>query len=138
MNLEKVSELVGESSPGGEVERLKDLQRKHEGWSRIVGLITFGLILVSLITIVFILMILKGGLLIIPGSVAILLAVGTGVMGYFQTSSKMLKQKLAQTKLPQSAEQVGLPIFHSPASVTEQTTGLLNEREDRSTDKITS
>ncbi|HEX3084718.1 MAG TPA: hypothetical protein VHP99_09375, partial [Pyrinomonadaceae bacterium] len=125
-----------ESSPSGEIERLKDLQRKHENWSRIVGLVAFGLILVSLITIVFTLIILKGGLLIIPGSIAILLARGAGVMGYFQTSSKMLKQKLAQPQLPQPAEQIGLPMFQSPASVTEQTTGLLGEREDRSTDKI--
>jgi len=138
MNLEKVAALVVESeTAGAETLRLQELHRKHENWSRIAGLITFGLILVMLIAIVVAGMIWKGGLLILPGSFLILFALGAGVMGYFQTSAKLLKQKLEEPKLPPAA---GTPDNRSlppnRGSVTEGTTKLLREQSDRSTSEI--
>jgi hypothetical protein len=148
LNLEKVAELVGESSAaetrGTESLRLKELQRKHENWGGIAGLIAFGLILILFIAIVFSQIILKGGLLILPGSLLILLAVAAGVMGYFQSSAKSLKQKLGEPQLPQPTEQpitgeaIDPSMFRSAASVTEQTTKLLAEQDDRSTHEIAS
>jgi len=141
LNLEKVAELVGESSavetPGIESLRLKELQRKHENWGGIAGLIVFALILVLFITIVFSQIILKGGLLILPGSLLILLAVGAGVMAYFQVSAKSLKQKLAEPQLPQPSEKPIESPRLPPSSVTEQTTQLLVEQNDRATHEIT-
>jgi hypothetical protein len=136
MNLEKVAELLGEESvapeaTGGEIARLKGLQLKHESWSAIAGMLTFGLILLLLIAIVFALMILKGGVLILPGSILILLAIGAGVMGYFQSSAKLLKQKLAQPQLPSPTPPTievsgSMPV----GSITDRTTVLLNDRRD--------
>jgi len=146
LNLEKVAELVGEpgaaETRGSESLRLKELQRKHSNWGGLAGLIVFGLILVLFITIVFSQMILKGGLLILPGSLLILLAVGAGVMAYFQASAKSLKQKLAEPQLPQPTKTlptdqlIDSPKFPAPMSVTEQTTKLLEEQSDPSTREI--
>jgi hypothetical protein len=148
VNLEKVAELIGESSAletrGAEDLRLKDLQRKHESWGGVAGLIALGLSLVLFIAIVFTQIIMRGGLLILPGSLLILLALAAGVMGYFQSSAKALKQKLAQTQLPQTtetpahAQPINLSGIRTPASVTEQTTRLLEEQSERSTGKIAS
>jgi len=141
---EKVAELVGESSAaearGSESLRLKELQRKHENWGGIAGLIAFGLILILFIAIVFSQIILKGGLLILPGSLLILLAGAAGVMGYFQASAKSLKQKLVEPQLPASTEELTIEhlIDSPPVSVTEQTTKLLAEQDDRSTHEIAS
>jgi hypothetical protein len=132
LNLEKVAELIGESSAaetrGSGSLRLKELQRKHEHWGGIAGLIAFGLILVLFIAIVFTQIILKGGLLILPGSILILLALAAGVMGYFQASAKSLKHKLAEPQLPQPTESPVESPRLSPSSVTEQTTKLLAEQ----------
>jgi uncharacterized integral membrane protein len=136
LNLEKVAELLGEESvapeaTGGEIARLKELQRKHESWSAIAGLLTFGLILLLFIAIIFTLMILIGRVSILPGSILILFAIGAGVMGYFQSSAKLLKQKLAQSQLPTPAPSeiegsASMPL----GSITDRTTELLNERRD--------
>jgi hypothetical protein len=137
LNLEKVAELVAESSPaerrGVESLRLKELQRKHESWGGIAGLITFALILVLFVTIVFSQIIMKGGLLILPGSLLILLAAGAGVMAYFQASAKSLQQKLAEPQLPQSTDDqlIDSPRIPPPLSVTDQTTRQLVEQNDR-------
>jgi len=144
LNLEKVAEMVGEASAaearGSESLRLKELQRKHENWGGIAGVIAFGLILVLFIILVFTQMILKGGILILPASILILLAAAAGVMGYFQASAKSLKQKLVEPQLPASTEELTIePLIDSPpVSVTEQTTKLLAEPDDRSTHEIAS
>ena len=141
LNLEKVAELVGESSaletPGRETLRLKELQRRHESWGGIAGLIAFGLILVLFIILIFTQMILRGGILILPGSILILLAAAAGVMGYFQASAKTLKKKLGAPQLTRPAEPLttGSLIdarLTQSASVTEHTTELLVEQNDRS------
>jgi hypothetical protein len=143
LNLEQVAELIGESNlvsetPGSDALRLKELQRKHESWGGIAGLIAFGLALVLFIALVFSQIILKGGILILPGSILILLAGAAGVMGYFYASAKSLKQKLAEPQLPQpigrplSGESIDPTMLRSSASVTEQTTKLLDEQNDRS------
>jgi len=100
----------------------------------------FGLILVLFIILVFTQMILKGGILILPASILILLAAAAGVMGYFQASAKSLKQKLVEPQLPASTEELTIePLIDSPpVSVTEQTTKLLAEPADRSTHEIAS
>jgi hypothetical protein len=141
MNLEKVAALLGESdasqTSGGEILRLKELQRRHEKRGGIAGLITLGLVMVLFILLVFTQMIMRGGLLIVPGSILILLAIGAAVMGYFQASAKSLKQKLAEPQLPQPAENpINSARLPPPGSVTEQTTKLLAEQDDRSTHEI--
>jgi hypothetical protein len=141
MNLEKVAELVGELSAvetrGSESLRLKERQRKHESWGGIAGLIAFGLSLVLFIGLVFSQIIMKGGSLILLGSILILLAAAAAVTAYFHASTKTLKQKLAAPQLPQptenSIESPRLPPF---GSVTEQTTKLLAEQDARATDEI--
>ena len=101
LNLEKVAELVAESSPaetrGVESLRLKELQRKHESWGGIAGLITFALILVLFVTIVFSQIIMKGGLLILPGSLLILLAAGGGSDGLLPGIGKIPEAKTGGT-----------------------------------------
>jgi hypothetical protein len=137
-NLEKVAELLGdelavESSPSiDERARLRERQRKFEKWGGIAGLVTFGLILLLLIVVVFHQMILKGGAIVIPGLLLILLAIGAGVMGLFQTYSKSLKEKLANPPLPRAAELPGsdetrkLDVYREPVpTVTDRTTELL-------------
>lgn len=145
LNIEQVAALIAPvmataETPGSEIARLKGLQLKHESWGVIAGLISFGLILVLMIALVFTLMIVKGGILILPGSILILLAVGAGIMGYFQASAKLLRQKLAEPKLPQPTgqlltEQSSSPstAFPAPVSVTEQTTKLLPDQNHRAT-----
>jgi hypothetical protein len=76
-------------------------------------------------------MILIGRVSILPGSILILFAIGAGVMGYFQSSAKLLKQKLAQSQLPTPAPSeiegsASMPL----GSITDRTTELLNERRD--------
>jgi Flp pilus assembly protein TadB len=133
MNLEKVSELIGESSAAETRDsvslRLKELQRKHESWGGIAGLSAFGLSLALFIGLVVSQMILKGGFLILLGSILILLALAAGVMVYFLVSAQLLKQKLAEPQLPQ-------PMLPPLVSVTEQTTKLLTEPDDRATHEI--
>lgn len=135
LSLEKIAELLGEelsiqsSSPPSEAARLRERQQRFENWAGIAGLTTFGLILLSLIVIVFSQMILRGGILIIPGTLLILLAIGAGVMGVFQMYSKSLKAKLEARPLPpanmpltiEAADAYPLP----PKSVSEGTTELL-------------
>ena len=142
LHLEKIAELLGEANiptdaPSSEISRLKQLQLRHEHWGKIAGLITFALILILFIFIVFSQMILKGGILVLPGSLLILLAMGAGVLAYFQASAKSLKQKLSQPELsnaaPASVDTSGLV---SPGSITDRTTELLSERSDRKTEEV--
>jgi hypothetical protein len=142
--LEKVAELVGDANGAApsprteEVARLQELQRKHENWGGIAGLITCYLILLLLIVIVLTLMIMKGGILILPGSFLILLALGAGVMAYFQTSAKFLKQKIAAPELPGARpSEIDSPIAIRGGSITDRTTELLNDSNDRTTGQVT-
>ena len=133
LSLEKVVELVGEgvelqSSPTDR-SRLRERQQKFENLAGIAGLTTFGVILLLFIILIFSQIILKGGLLIIPGTLLILLAFGAGVMVFFQVYSKSLKAKLEEPSLPRSTEPLStetsrrIPL--APASVSEGTTELL-------------
>lgn len=137
LNLEKVAEILGEevavqsAADPNQVAALRERQKKFENWAGIAGLTTFGLVLLTLIVIVFTKMILEGGALIIPGSLLILLAIGAGAMGTFQMYSKSLKAKLEERPLqhptgPLSIDRTeALPVQVS--SVTERTTALLDE-----------
>jgi len=141
MNLEKIAELIGESSAletrDSQSLRLKELQRKHESWGGIAGLGAFGLSLVLFIALVVTQMIMKGGFLILLGSILILLALAAGVMAYFLVSATLLKRKLAEPQLPQPNENpIESPMLPPPVSVTEQTTKLLAEQDDRATHEI--
>jgi hypothetical protein len=141
MNLEKIAELIGESSAAETRDsqnlRLKELQRKHESWGGIAGLSAFGLSLVLFIGLVVSQMIMKGGFLILLGSILILLALAAGVMAYFLVSATLLKQKLAKPQLPQPNENpIESPMLPPLVSVTEQTTKLLAEQDDRATHEI--
>jgi hypothetical protein len=136
LNLEKVTELLGEevelSSSIEERARLRERQRKFEQWGGIAGLVTFGLILLTLIVVVFSQMILKQRALVIPGLILILLAIGAAVMGLFQTYSKSLMSKLANPPRPRAAD---LPESHETRkldayrervpTITDRTTELL-------------
>ena len=135
LNLEKVAEAVGEElglqpAPApDEISRLQELQRKHENWGGKAGMFTFGLVLLLFGILVFTQMIMKGGALIILGSILILLAVGAAIMVYFQASAKSLKDKLEARSLPNSTVPLSIPSAESvlpPASVTERTTELLS------------
>jgi hypothetical protein len=136
LNLEKVAEVLGEavavqSSPPNQIDALRERQKKFENLAGIAGLSTFGLVLLTLIVIVVVKMIVVGGLLIIPGTLLILLAIGAGAMGTFQMYSKSLKAKLEEKPLPPSktpltigaADTYPLP----PQSVSEGTTELLEK-----------
>jgi len=135
LSLEKVAELLGEEvaiqASAGASNRavLRERQQKLENLAGIAGLTTFGLILLLFIILVFSQMILKGGLLIIPGTLLILLAIGAGAMGCFQVYSKSLKAKLEERSVPRSTEPLSLEISDrtplAPASVSEGTTELL-------------
>jgi zinc ribbon protein len=136
LSLDKVAELLGEelaiqsSSPVSEAARLRERQQKFENWAGIAGLATFGLILLLLIVVVFSQMILKGGTLIIPGVLLILLTIGAGVMGVFQVYSKSLKAKLEARPLPPATKPLTIrgsgtyPL--PPESVGERTTELFD------------
>ena len=143
LNLEKVSELLGAevelSSSSDEHARLRERQRKFEQWGRIAGLVTFGLILLLLIVVVFSQMILRGGA--IPGLLMILLAIGAAVMGLFQTYSKSLMAKLANPPrpldVPGSGETRKLDAYREPApTVTDRTTELLVPAKGADTGKM--
>jgi hypothetical protein len=147
LSLEKVAELLGDeleiesASRASETARLRERQQKFENLAGIVGLTTFGLILLALIVAVVALIILKGGLLIIPGALLILLVGGAFAMGVFQTYSKSLKAKLEQKPLPPSTNtpSIGRPgqIPMLRGSVTERTTELLTQDKDAQTAEIT-
>ena len=147
LSLEKIAEILGEevavqSSPPNEIAALRERQKKFENWAGIAGLSTFGLVLLTLIVIVVVKMILVGGLLIIPGTLLILLAIGAGAMGTFQMFSKSLKAKLEDKPLPPSntpltigtADTYPLP----PQSVSEGTTELLETSKSAETGPIDS
>jgi hypothetical protein len=145
LNLEKVAELLGNepAEPASLIDeraRLRERQRKFEQWGGIAGLVTFGLILLTLIVVVFAAMVLKGGaIVVIPGLLLILLAIGAGVMGLFQTYSKSLKAKLEEQSLPRtgSDETKKLEIYREPApTVTDRTTELLAPASGAETGKI--
>jgi hypothetical protein len=147
LNLEKVSELLGEevelSSASDERARLRERQRKFEQWGGIAGLVTFLLILLTLIVVVFSQMILKQKALLIPGLLLILLAIGAAVMGLFQTYSKSLMAKLANPTrprsfdLPGSGEMRRLEGHREPVpAVTEGTTELLAPAKSADTGKM--
>jgi hypothetical protein len=148
LSLVKVAEILGEeiaiqsSSPAHEAARLRERQQKFEKWAGIAGLATFGLILITLIVVVFSQIILKGGLLIIPGVLLILLAAGAGAMGIFQAYSKSLKAKLGERPLPDSTEPlaIGAPApYPLPLrSVSEGTTELLEMKKSPETGPIDS
>ena len=147
-SLEKVAELLGDElaieSPSltSEAARLRERQQKFENLAGIAGLTTFGLILLLFIIIVFTQMILKGGLLIIPGALLILLAIGAGAMAVFQGYSKSLKAKLTERPLPPSTEllTIGATDTHAlpPQSVSEGTTELLERAGNAETGPINS
>ena len=138
LSLEKVAEILGEeiaiqsSSSANEAARLRKRQQKFEQWASLAGLTTFGLILLLLIVVVFFQIILKGGLLIVPGVLLILLALGAGAMGIFQTYSKSLKAKLGERPLPHSTGPLTIGALDTyslpPRSVSEGTTELLETR----------
>jgi hypothetical protein len=134
LSLDKVAELLGnelplEPSRANEIARLRERQRKFQEWGGIAGLITFGLILLLMIIVVFSQMILKGRSMIIPGTLLILLAIGAAVMGLFQTYSKSLKEKLETPPLsgrPEAEETRRLDSYREPLpTITERTTELL-------------
>jgi len=135
LNLEKVAELLGDepAEPSSLVDqraRLRERALKFEHWGGIAGLVTFGLILLTMIVVVISQMIMKGR--VIPGVLMILLAIGAAVMGLFQTYSKSLKEKLANPRLPRapdllkSDETRKLDAYREPVpTVTDRTTELL-------------
>lgn len=134
LRLDKIAELVGEelvsqTSPGTDLARLRDRQKKLENWAGIAGLSTFGVMMVLFIFMVFFKIILQGGLLIIPGVALILLALGATTMGMLQMYSKSLKEKLEEKPLPPSTGPVSIeaPLTFPlpPNSVTEGTTEIL-------------
>ena len=134
LSLDKVAELLGSELPleptrANEIARLQERQRKFQEWGGIAGLITFGLILLTMIVVVFSQMIMKGRSMIIPGLLLILLAIGAAVMGLCQTYSKSLKEKLERPQLPrptETHEARTLDPYREPVpTVTERTTELL-------------
>jgi hypothetical protein len=144
LNLEKVAELLGNepAEPASLIDeraRLRERQRKFEQWGRIAGLVTFGMILLTLVVIAFSAMILKGGAIVIPGLLLILLAIGAGVMGLSQTYSKSLKAKLEEKPLPRtgSDETRKLEMYREPVpTVTDRTTELLAPAKSADTGKM--
>ena len=145
LSLDKVAELLDnelplEPSRANEIARLRERQRKFQEWGGIAGLITFGLILLLMIIVVFSQMILKGGAMIIPGTLLILLAIGAAAMGLFQTYSKSLKEKLETPPLPahpESDEARRLDSYREPVpTITERTTELLAPPNGVETGKI--
>jgi len=148
LNLEKVAEILGNepaepSSLVDERARLRARALKFEQWGGIAGLITFGLILLLMIIVVFSQMIMKGRAMLIPGLLLILLAIGASVMGFFQTYSKSLKEKLANPPLPRANELPGsdstkeLEAYREPVpTVTDRTTELLSTPKAAETGKI--
>ena len=148
LNLEKVAEILGEelavqsTTDSNQIAALRERQKKFENWAGIAGLTTFGLVLLLFIVLVFSQIILKGGLLIVPGTLLILLAVGGGAMGIFQMYSKSLKAKLEEKPLPPSNTPltIGAAGTHPlpPRSVSEGTTELLEMKKSPETGPIVS
>jgi hypothetical protein len=145
LSLEKVAELLGdefaiESVSSSEAARLRERQKKFENLAGIAGVTTFGLILLLFIILVFSQIILKGGLLIIPGTLLILLAIGAGAMATFQVYSKSLKEKLEEKPLPPSKKPVTIGAAAAyplpPQSVSEGTTELLEIKKSPETGPI--
>lgn len=145
LSLDKVAELLGNELPleptrAKEIARLRERQRKFHEWGGIAGLITFGLILLTMIVVVFSQMIMKGRSMIIPGLLLILLAIGAAVMGLCQTYSKSLKEKLERPQLPrptETDEARTLDAYREPVpTVTERTTELLAPLRGADTGKI--
>ena len=146
LGLEKIAELLGEEvtlqSPSvrNDVARLRERQKRFEDVAGIAGLTTFALILLMLIVVVFWQMILRGGVLIIPGTLLILLALGAGVMGFFQAYSKSLKAKLGEKPLPPSTDPQPIKISGAstlpPDSIAEGTTELLTPAKNAETGRI--
>jgi hypothetical protein len=145
LSLEKIAEILGEelpiqpSSSNTDTARLRERQKKFENLAGIAGLTTFGMVLLTLVVIVVLKMILAG-LPIILGLLLILLFLGAGAMGVFQTYSKSLKAKLEEKPLPPSntpltigaADTYPLP----PLSVSEGTTELLELKKSPETGPI--
>jgi hypothetical protein len=147
LSLEKVAELLGEevvvkSSSPNQIAALRERQKKFENLAGIAGLSTFGLVLLTLIVIVVVKMIFVGGLLIIPGALLILLAIGAGAMGTFQMYSKSLKAKLEDKPLPPSNTPLAIGAADTyplpPRSVSEGTTEILGIRKSTETGSIDS
>ena len=146
LSLEKVAELLGNelpleaSSRQRELARLRERQQKFQEWGGIAGLITFGLILLLFIIVVFSQMILKGGALIPVGLLLVLLAIVAGIMGVFQAYSKSLKEKLANPPLPKSGESGAarnLEAYREPVpTITDRTTELLAPARGAETGKM--
>jgi len=146
LSLEKVAELLGEevaiqsSNLTSERDVLRLRQQRFEHWAGIAGLGIFGLILLLFIIVVFSQMILKGGLLIIPGVLLILLAFGAGAMAFFQGYSKSLKAKLEDKTLPRSGESASVSAYSTlplpPGSISEGTTELLAPAKGAETGQI--
>ena len=147
-NLERIAELLGEqlavqpTSGNGDFARLRERQQKLERWAGIAGLSTFGLLLLTLIVVVFNQMILKGGAIALAGLLIILFTMGAAIMGGFQTYSKSLKDKLAkqplraptEEPLPDTAEKLG-PFREPVVSITDHTTELLTATRSAETGK---
>lgn len=148
LNLEKIAEVLGaEFSAQSDLSvperaRLRERQKRFESLAGVAGLSTFGLILVLLFVLVFSQMIMKGGLLIIPGVLLILLGLGAGVMAAFQVYSKSLQAKLEQKPLPPSTAPLAMDTVDAlrlkPNSVTEGTTELLAAANGAETGEINS
>jgi hypothetical protein len=137
LSLEKVAELLGDElavEPSWSIEeraRLRERQRKFEQWGGIAGLVTFGLILLTLIFVVFS-QIVRSSANLIPGALMVLLAIGAAVMGLFLTYSKSLTEKLANLTMPRAVDQPRtdqtrkLEGYREPVpTVTDRTTELL-------------
>jgi hypothetical protein len=147
-SLEKVAELLGDEpviespSPASEGARLRERQKKFENLAGIAGVTTFGLILLLFIILVFSQIILRGGLLIIPGTLLILLAIGASAMVTFQVYSKSLKEQLEEKPLPPSNTPLAIGAADTyplpPRSVSERTTELLEMEKSPETGPIES
>jgi RNA polymerase subunit RPABC4/transcription elongation factor Spt4 len=144
LSLEKVAELIGAAltveTGDDEIARLKELQRKHENWGGIAGMVAFGLVIALFVFLVVSQIMMKGGLLILLGSLLILLAIGALTMVYFHASAKSLKEKLAEKKLsPASTQPATEMTDRRPLiSITENTTELLSASKAPSTRDLTS
>jgi len=144
LSLEKIAEILGEEvalqsdSVRTDLARLRERQKRFEKLARIAGLTTFSLILLGLIGFVILQMIIfRNPFVLIPGTMLILLALGAGVMGFFQTYSKSLKAKLEERPLPPAAEPLSIDVSETsvrpPRSITEGTTELLTRAEKADT-----
>src|SRR5262245_65546966 len=143
LGLEKVAELLGEelavqsSTTDSDRALLRLRQQRFEHLARVAGLATISLVLLLFMVLVVSQIIMKGGLLIIPGTLLILLALGALLLGILQTHSKNLKAKLEERSVPHPLpagvpDASGLPL----ASVSEGTTELLPSRKNAETGRI--